>query len=49
MPIGLLEQQILSDNPCAPIVKFACSDEEDMFDEQFIVQSNLGRTEGIFQ
>ena len=44
MPIGITENQVLYDNPCAPIVKFSQtnshsnddSDVEDMTDDQLL-------------
>lgn len=38
MSIGIIEKQVFYDNPCAPIVKF--DDDDDMFDEKFLGQSN---------
>lgn len=38
MSIGIIEKQVLYDNPCAPIVKF--DDDDDMFDEKLLGQSN---------
>jgi len=47
MSIGIIEQQVLYDNPCAPIVKFSYSnnideDEDDMTNDQISSYPILG-------
>jgi hypothetical protein len=50
MSIGIIEKQVLYDNPCAPIVKFSHLndhdefDEEDMTDDQPISNNNNNDT-----
>jgi hypothetical protein len=46
MSVGLIEKQVLYDNPLAPIVKFSSSDnfdeDDDMTNDQPFIQSTLG-------
>jgi hypothetical protein len=46
MSIGIIEKQVLYDNPSAPIVKFSClenfDEEDDMTNDQISSQSTLG-------
>jgi hypothetical protein len=48
MSIGIIEKQVLYDNPCAPIVKFSYSnnideeEEEDMTDDQISSHPTFG-------
>ncbi len=41
MSIGIIEKQVLYDNPCAPIVKFSYSNNIDEFDEEDMTDDTL--------